>query len=751
MKRKFWTVLFALAAILCLCLGLASCGIDSSDGSSSSDGGGSWSGDSEKDPDDVWTIERVYAQAQELGFEGSLEDLIALFKGEAGQDGQDGVTPHIGENGNWFFGELDTGVRAAAISIKNITIDDTGRVVITMDDGTVYTVDIDDNSCPHETFTESKVDPTCEERGYTRYTCTKCGYSYINDYVPETGHYYYNGTCVWCEGAEPFDGPQSSTEWYNASEKTFEIKTPEDLAGLAHLVNTGTNFSGKTVSLANNIALAGVEWVPIGRASAPFAGTFDGRNFTVSGLKISNQTEYVGLFGNVTGAISNVKLTGANITVTTENVKNYVGILCGYTTNAISGVTASGFVTAENCNYVGGIVGFTGGTLTDCTNAADVTGISYVGGIAGSLSRTSSYILSNLNNSGTVSAGGDYAGGVIGHLIDNMSGYGNCTVRLEIMTNTGAVSGASYVGGFFGYLYTNSQDSVSVIGAEFRNSGNVTASGNYAGGFFGYAASDSESSVIERSESKAVVSGNAYVGGLAGYLGTIALRDCSNAGSSVTAAGYEYINSVPYAYLGGYVGCGYSVTGCDNAVTVDYTARGNCVGGIAGFTAGTLTDCTNTADVTGQAYVGGIAGSLIKTGSYTLSNLKNGGNVTARGDYAGGIIGHLNDYLSGYGTCVLRIEIMTNTGAVSGASYVGGILGYLYGDSRDSVTIIGKEFRSSGSVTASGDYVGGVIGYASSDGASTVESSEVELPNASGEHVDHYIGEAKNFTVEIFS
>ena len=36
---------------------------------------------------DVWSIERVYATAQELGFEGSLEDLIALFKGDPGQDG----------------------------------------------------------------------------------------------------------------------------------------------------------------------------------------------------------------------------------------------------------------------------------------------------------------------------------------------------------------------------------------------------------------------------------------------------------------------------------------------------------------------------------------------------------------------------------------------------------------------------------------------------------------------------------------
>ena len=31
-----------------------------------------------------------------------------------GTDGQDGLTPFIGDNGNWWIGELDTGVRAAA-------------------------------------------------------------------------------------------------------------------------------------------------------------------------------------------------------------------------------------------------------------------------------------------------------------------------------------------------------------------------------------------------------------------------------------------------------------------------------------------------------------------------------------------------------------------------------------------------------------------------------------------------------------
>ena len=36
--------------------------------------------------------------------------------GENGKDGVDGITPHIGDNGNWFIGDEDTGVKASGSS-----------------------------------------------------------------------------------------------------------------------------------------------------------------------------------------------------------------------------------------------------------------------------------------------------------------------------------------------------------------------------------------------------------------------------------------------------------------------------------------------------------------------------------------------------------------------------------------------------------------------------------------------------------
>ena len=39
--------------------------------------------------------------------------------GQNGSDGKDGKTPFIGENGNWWFGEIDTGIKAAGIDGKD--------------------------------------------------------------------------------------------------------------------------------------------------------------------------------------------------------------------------------------------------------------------------------------------------------------------------------------------------------------------------------------------------------------------------------------------------------------------------------------------------------------------------------------------------------------------------------------------------------------------------------------------------------
>lgn len=46
--------------------------------------------------------------------------------GAPGKDGADGITPHIGDNGNWYIGETDTGVKAEAPSTDS-TLTESGK------------------------------------------------------------------------------------------------------------------------------------------------------------------------------------------------------------------------------------------------------------------------------------------------------------------------------------------------------------------------------------------------------------------------------------------------------------------------------------------------------------------------------------------------------------------------------------------------------------------------------------------------
>ncbi len=67
-----------------------------------------------RDPQIV-SIYNLYVQSAEDNGETPLtyEDWLASIRGTDGSDGKDGLTPYIGENGNWWIGSNDTGVKAS--------------------------------------------------------------------------------------------------------------------------------------------------------------------------------------------------------------------------------------------------------------------------------------------------------------------------------------------------------------------------------------------------------------------------------------------------------------------------------------------------------------------------------------------------------------------------------------------------------------------------------------------------------------
>ncbi len=159
------------------------------------------------------------------------------------------------------------------------------------------------------------------------------------------------------------------------------------------------------------------------------------------------------------------------------------------------------------------------------------------------------------------------------------------------------------------------------------------------------------------------------------------------------------INSDGYSYVGGIVGRAKgktTITNCHSQVNITSTA--GAVGGIVGqlYTADTNTpnltieNCTNTGNVTGSRYVGGMLGYVFGS-EYTAETSK---------------------------ATTLKISGCENSGAITatGGTYEGncaaGILGYY--DNRsveetlDKVTIC--KCINTGKITASGNFAAGIVG-----------------------------------------
>ena len=188
--------------------------------------------------------------------------------------------------------------------------------------------------------------------------------------------------------------------------------TISDEAGLfwfAKQANAGNNFAGKTVTLANNIALTKA-WTPIGiynNSKTHFKGTFDGQNHTVSGVEVTeNRAKGVGFFGKVyTGTIKNLTVEG---TITTTNC-DYVGGIVGHGYATISNCTFKGSVGSTNTMQVGGIAGSGGFTITNCSVYGNVTAECWAGGIVGNCQDGGAY--TNCYVEGVISAERSYWGG----------------------------------------------------------------------------------------------------------------------------------------------------------------------------------------------------------------------------------------------------------------------------------------------------------------------------------------------------
>ena len=616
--------------------------------------------------------------------------------------------------------------------------------------------------------------------GRANYGTASITYSGLSNSGAVTGSDYTGGIFGYVYSTGSL-GYNSGTYTFTASsiKNTGEIRGASFTGGICGYLylkidcNSGyTAWSRLVATQLQNVAdVTGTQYVG-GLFGSAYSDTGDS---SITGSASSGNITAEYLVGGLAGKLENIRLEsstneGTAITATGyfidgssyyAYIGGYVGF--GYLVNDCD--NASDITYKEKGVYVGGIVGYTYSNVTNCENSGEIYApkASYVGGIAGRANYgNQSVSFTDLTNTADIT-GADYTAGIIGYVYSTAGlGYNNGTYTFTVknLKNEGNITGGTFTAGIFAYYYTDISCNSGytawsqIVATKLKNTGDITG-GAYVGGLFGYAHTDNGDSTVTDSSSSADITAEYYVGGLAGKLENIQVLSCSNAGTTITATGYQIDGSNYNAYVGGYVGYGYLIDGCDNAVSITYNEKGRFVGGIAGYINHNLKNCTNTADVYAPdaSYVGGLVGhSSYTTWSPTYTNLTNSGNVTGAA-HTGGIVGEIYAYGSvGYNnsTHTFTMTSLKNSGSVTGAACTGGIVGYIYlqidcnSGYNAWMRIVATMLKNTGDITGE-SHVGGLFGYAHTDnGDSTISDSSSSADITGKYYVGGLAGQLEN-------
>ena len=256
----------------------------------------------------------------------------------------------------------------------------------------------------------------------------------------------------WVDGGGESGAAEDLGYIYDSNTNTYTVYNADGLMNIAKLVNGGK--TDINITLDKNIDLTGKGWTPIGTSFRnSYTGTFDGGGHTITGLTVTTNDQFAGLFGCLgdAGTVKNVVMEGVQIT--NNHSSGYAG-----------GVAGSGDGTIENCSvsgsvsgtvYVGGVVGSQWfGSITGCSSSATVKGMVQVGGVAGQTNGgatlTACYATGNVTLEIAPvknTAGGSLVGFNAGSSVLACYATGN-------VTSTGSSTDNVYIGGFLGGNYT---------------------------------------------------------------------------------------------------------------------------------------------------------------------------------------------------------------------------------------------------------------------------------------------------------
>ena len=277
-------------------------------------------------------------------------------------------------------------------------------------------------------------------------------------------------TCTFTNGKTFVYKMKNATDWQAGGEYTYTVsltaaKDPgytiegngsytvtsaDGLMHVADLVNGGK--TDINITLDKNIDLTGKGWTPIGTSfDNSYKGTFDGGGHTITGLTVTTNDQFVGLFGylNRAGTVKNVVMEG--IQITSNHMFGCTGGVVGYSWGTIENCSVSGSVSGTDC--VGGVVGSQkAGSIIGCSSSATVKGKHYVGGVAGEKwgTMTACYATGNVTLE-IASQKNNFGGGVVG--LNGGSRVLACYATGNV-TSTGSSTGNVHIGGLFGDSYT---------------------------------------------------------------------------------------------------------------------------------------------------------------------------------------------------------------------------------------------------------------------------------------------------------
>ena len=286
-----------------------------------------------------------------------------------------------------------------------------------------------------------------------------------------------------------------------------------------------------------------------------FSGVLEGGGHTISHMTMTG-TNYLGLFGQLSGRIDNLEVVDVDI----SGLGDYVGGLAGSLNGNIRACHSSGKVWGKN--RVGGLIGeHEGGAIVKCGSTSVVDGSAYVGALVGYLEDDA--MIAACYSGGSADGVQD-VGGLVGYNRGSItSSYASGTAYSQVSVgglvgiNAGSIvtsyssteveARADHVGGLVGY---NTGTVAFCYSTGGSSAGRVGGDRGYVGGLVGR----NNNGHIISSYSTGRVSGFSNVGGLVGY----------STGGDITASFWDIESSDQTTSA---VGTGLPTSGMQTATT----------------------------------------------------------------------------------------------------------------------------------------------------------------------------------------